>query len=197
MVKEHDLRYIRTQKLIHEAFIELMETIGFDKITVRAITEKAMINRSTFYLHYMDKFELLRTLEDGMLEEIKSIFVKIPIDVFVNKTYNIEEINTLLTKAYQHIKENSRFYLLMMSKKGNPAFFHKLSDIVKEVVQSNIISSSQGGIPEKYLVAIVSEAQTSIIKEWLGSKMEESPEELANIVSNFIMYFVQGANLYN
>jgi AcrR family transcriptional regulator len=174
-----------------------METVAFDKITVRAITEKAMINRSTFYLHYMDKFELIRTLENGMLEEIKSIFVKIPINVFVNKTLNIEEINTLLTEAYQHIKENSRFFLLMMSKKGNPSFFQKLSDAVKEVVQSNIPLASNWGIPEKYLVAIVSEAQTSIIKEWLGSKMEESPEELAEIVSNSIMYFVEGANIYN
>lgn len=192
MVKEQDLRYIRTQKLIHEAFFELMETIGFDKITVCAITKKAMINRSTFYLHYTDKFELLKTLEINMLEEIKHIFLKIPAEIFVSKTYNIEAIITLLTKAYQHIKDNKRFFLLMMSKNGNPAFFQKLSGVVKEVIQTNLIMSSQGYIPEKYIVTIVAETQTSIIKEWLSGDMEESPEVLAQIVLKVIMYFVQG-----
>lgn len=191
MVKEHDLRYRRTQKLIHEAFFELMESIGFDKITVCGLTKKAKINRSTFYLHYTDKFELLRTLENKMLVEIKNIFLNMPVDLFVNKKYNIEELSSLLTNVYEHIKDNHRFYLLMMSKKGNPSFFQMFSDVVKAVLQSNIILPSQGDIPNKYLVAIVAEAQTTIIKEWLGGNMEESPQQLASIVAKVIIYYVQ------
>ena len=42
-----DLRISRTHKMIKAAFFELMETIGFDKITVQDLTKKAMVSRTT------------------------------------------------------------------------------------------------------------------------------------------------------
>ena len=51
-----DLRIKRTQKSIKNAFYELIEEKGFDHISVKDITERAMISRNTFYLHYNDKF---------------------------------------------------------------------------------------------------------------------------------------------
>ena len=53
-----DLRIKRTQKSIKNAFYELIEEKGFDHISVKDITERAMISRNTFYLHYNDKFDL-------------------------------------------------------------------------------------------------------------------------------------------
>ena len=52
-----DLRIKRTQKSIKNAFYELIEEKGFDHISVKDITERAMISRNTFYLHYNDKFD--------------------------------------------------------------------------------------------------------------------------------------------
>ena len=44
----------RTRALVEGAFLELMKEKPYTKISVREITEKADINRSTFYLHYQD-----------------------------------------------------------------------------------------------------------------------------------------------
>ncbi len=54
-----DLRVRRTRKLLQQAFIELTVEKGFAALTVRDITERAMVNRSTFYRHYLDKYDLL------------------------------------------------------------------------------------------------------------------------------------------
>ena len=54
-----DLRVQRTRRLIQEAFIALTVEKGFAAVTVRDITERAIINRSTFYRHYLDKYDLL------------------------------------------------------------------------------------------------------------------------------------------
>ncbi|WP_212981769.1 TetR/AcrR family transcriptional regulator, partial [Bacillus paramobilis] len=54
-----DRRIIKSQNAIQSAFIEMLITDGFDKITVKNITEKANIGRKTFYLHYLDKYNLL------------------------------------------------------------------------------------------------------------------------------------------
>jgi len=43
---------------LHEAFLELMFEQEFQQITVQDITDRAMINRATFYAHFDDKYEL-------------------------------------------------------------------------------------------------------------------------------------------
>lgn len=62
-----DLRIKRTQKSIKNAFYELIEEKGFDHISVKDITERAMISRNTFYLHYNDKFDLLNKVCDELV----------------------------------------------------------------------------------------------------------------------------------
>lgn len=54
-----DPRIKRTRGLIGQAFSEVMIKKGFQAVSVQDITEKAGINRSTFYLHFADKFALL------------------------------------------------------------------------------------------------------------------------------------------
>jgi len=54
-----DLRIRRTRKMLQQALIEGAEEKGFAALTVRDITRRAMVNRSTFYRHYLDKYDLL------------------------------------------------------------------------------------------------------------------------------------------
>ena len=53
-----DLRVRRTRKTIQDAFRELALEKDLDHITVKELTDRAMINRKTFYLHY-DSIEAL------------------------------------------------------------------------------------------------------------------------------------------
>ncbi|KTT83198.1 transcriptional regulator [Mammaliicoccus sciuri] len=68
-----DLRIVKTRKIINENFLELFNTTGFDNITVKNITDKAQIGRKTFYLHYLDKFDLLDSIVDKKLKELEDI----------------------------------------------------------------------------------------------------------------------------
>ena len=60
LVRENELdpRVKRTRRLITNAFIELIEEKGFQSATVADITKRATINRSTFYAHFEDKYDL-------------------------------------------------------------------------------------------------------------------------------------------
>src|SRR5258708_1039661 len=59
LAQKEDLRVQRTRKLLQQALIELTVEMGFAAVTVRDITRRAMVNRSTFYRHYLDKYDLL------------------------------------------------------------------------------------------------------------------------------------------
>ena len=54
-----DPRVKRTRKLLEKAFMELMVEKGFQSITIQDVTERATVNRATFYAHFEDKFDLL------------------------------------------------------------------------------------------------------------------------------------------
>src|SRR5260221_14035704 len=57
-----DLRVRRTQKLLREALIALIEERNFDAITVGEIAERAMVSRAAFYRYYQDKYDLVEKI---------------------------------------------------------------------------------------------------------------------------------------
>ena len=54
-----DPRITRTRNLIFNAYLELLREKGFPNLTVQDVTERAGINRVTFYSHFADKYALL------------------------------------------------------------------------------------------------------------------------------------------
>jgi AcrR family transcriptional regulator len=54
-----DPRVKRTRSLILQSFSELLAEKGFESISVQDVTDKAQINRATFYDHFVDKYKLL------------------------------------------------------------------------------------------------------------------------------------------
>jgi AcrR family transcriptional regulator len=67
-----DPRIKRTRALLAQAFIETLAEKGFQAVSVQDITEKAGVNRTTFYLHFPDKFALLDyTISQAFRQEIE------------------------------------------------------------------------------------------------------------------------------
>lgn len=80
--KENDVRYKAAEEKIRTAFYELLREEGFQKVTVRMIVERAGINRSTFYLHYQDKYDLLESIEEELSGGIAGMAMKMVPDGF-------------------------------------------------------------------------------------------------------------------
>lgn len=66
---ETDLRIVKTLEGIQESFLACLEETGFLDMTVKNITEKARINRSTFYKHFKDKYDLRDKYVDSIIED--------------------------------------------------------------------------------------------------------------------------------
>jgi AcrR family transcriptional regulator len=56
-----DRRVRRTRELLRSAFVSLIHEKGYDRVTVQDILDRADVGRSTFYAHYRDKEDLLRS----------------------------------------------------------------------------------------------------------------------------------------
>ena len=69
-----DLRVVKTRASIKKAFMTLLFEKDFDTISIKEITEFAQIGRKTFYLHYIDKYDLLDQIVSEKLIELEQIF---------------------------------------------------------------------------------------------------------------------------
>ncbi|MBZ9685215.1 TetR family transcriptional regulator [Clostridium estertheticum] len=73
MEHKKDLRIIKTENNIRTTFIQLINEKDFNSITVQDILDRALINRSTFYKHYTDKYNLAETIAENFIDEFKSL----------------------------------------------------------------------------------------------------------------------------
>jgi AcrR family transcriptional regulator len=65
-----DRRVQRTQQLLKQAFLEVVSEKGFAAISIQDITDRANVNRGTFYAHFPDKYALLEAVISEKLQEV-------------------------------------------------------------------------------------------------------------------------------
>ena len=68
-----DRRIRKTRDTLKRTLAELVREKDLRDITVRDITEKADLNRGTFYLHYKDVYDLMEKMEDDLISEIQEM----------------------------------------------------------------------------------------------------------------------------
>ena len=61
MKRKEDLRVKKTKLNLYNGLLKLMEEQSFEDIKVTDICNKSLVNRSTFYDHFNDKYELLQS----------------------------------------------------------------------------------------------------------------------------------------
>ena len=65
-----DIRITKTKTAIHNTFLELRSKKPLEKITIKELCEKAQINKSTFYSHYKDIFDLSDQFETEVVASV-------------------------------------------------------------------------------------------------------------------------------
>lgn len=185
MEKNTDKRIIKTRRAIKSVFIELMSEIGFAKINVQRIVERAEINRSTFYAHYADKYDLLDEIENELLVGMKETESKIPAGVIAPQEFNIEFFMSNSQKTVNYLYENGRLFTLLLGDKGDPKFIIKFGDVIKSIwVERRLVDRLL--IPQSYALAAAVGMMTGLITEWVKNDFRESQEEFIQIVAKII-----------
>ena len=175
-----DRRKRKTRIAIQNACIQLLQEKEFDAITISDIAERADINRATFYLHFVDKHDMLDRFEEEIMEAIRANFTT----DFAN-VRTIEEIIQSsyepLVKVFSVIQNKRDLINLLFQTKGVKsihAHFHAiaLQMFDSKFAQKSIHTPFQS--PELFISVIVS-TMIGIAHYWINSEDLKSPESLA------------------
>lgn len=173
-----DPRILRTRKLIKDAFIELLQEMDIEKITVNCLTERATINRVTFYLHYQDIPDMLEKMAEEMIEDLTAVMGKSNMNEQSTEAVNWQGLVYLL----EYISAHADFYKIVLGSKGIPIFKDRLltwltSRIVSGVEKRESIIE-QAGIKKEILIWSHSSALIGVIIAWLQNDMPYTPSFL-------------------
>ncbi|GAS85736.1 TetR family transcriptional regulator [Paenibacillus amylolyticus] len=177
-----DPRIVRTRQLIRGAFVELIQEMDIEKLSVNKIAERATINRVTFYLHYRDISDMMEKMADEMIEHIERIVNEYAPE-YENK--RIEESWPVLVKLLEHFAENAEFYEVVLASKHTPIFTERLLKLLSRLVQSKIDrAETEAEIKEsanhkEIAIWYGSSALIGTIIAWLRHDMPYSPHFLA------------------
>lgn len=196
--KQTDRRVIRTKREIFNSLTQLLEQKSIDEITVKEITDLAGINRGTFYLHYVDKYDLLEKSVNEIIYEMRDLGKVILHKVSENEDPEMvkEEVIKSMSDIFDYVKNSHRFIRCLMSENSTYLFHHKFNEILKD----HFVEKMQGPtlkVPTVYLVSAASYAYQGLIQTWLESDMSETPREMGEIGFEIIyrnMYGVMNGN---
>ncbi|PWG66449.1 TetR/AcrR family transcriptional regulator [Bifidobacterium callitrichidarum] len=186
-------RNTKTEAKIKAAFTTLAQSKGFDAMTVSDIARTAGINRGTFYMHYIDKFDLRQQLIDDTIDDLTRILIDNSDEGGQSVTSDGRAIcdafkEDSIAKALHYVKDDFAFFDAI-SHSGNDM---QLYDRLKAVLKRLIIAQAQrfgaepktnyNGIPADYAMEILVSAVSSIIWLWIRRGCKETPEQICRII---------------
>lgn len=172
-----DRRVKYTKMVLKESFINLLEKKVIAQITVKEICEDADINRATFYSHYTDVYDLLKQIENELLENVNIYLIQL-----YQRGPTVDE--TILTeKIFGYIKENAKLCKLLLSERGDLSFQKKImilvyDKIINELTDNNKITREDA----EYVYSFAITGCVGIVQKWLDDDMKKSPRFMAEMV---------------
>ena len=165
--EKEDPRITRTRQLILQAFMELLSEKGFQSMTVQDITERAGINRATFYDRFTDKYALL--------------------DYSISQTFR-QEIEKYMLDACHYSDENLHALIIMVCefvskaiahcKPANPQFESLMETQIKNQLQELLqvwLEQEESSVDSKTAAIAASWALYGLVLQWSHDKSKQHP----------------------
>ncbi len=172
-------RYRRTEKLILDGLVTLLKEKSIKNITVRELADLVDINRSTFYLHYTDIYDLLEKTEHRLLERLKLAAA----EEWQNE-FSTDHFFKFLEQIFIILAENAPLCSALMGANGDIAFIRTIESLVREKGIQTLHSFAPADISEHDLQYVTTYALTGcvgLIGHWLSNECPESPTHMAEL----------------
>lgn len=184
-----DRRILRTRSQLTAALLALMQEKNFDEITIKDITDRADMNRATFYLHYGTKEELLLTsLEsrfDQLVQSIESGLTNTP----ENPIWSDDSYDRLV---FEHVAEHVDLYKVILDQNGMGMIIHQIIDYIAAVGLRNTLESIDDSmtieIPLEITSRHVAGSMFAILVWWIRNDLPYTPAEMADMCHRLISH---------
>ncbi|WP_074048646.1 TetR/AcrR family transcriptional regulator [Paenibacillus ihumii] len=174
-----DKRSIRSKERLKEALFELLYEKEWRSITIQDLTNQAKLNRSTFYQHYENKYDLLVQSVEDLFQSLKEAVLSANVD---RSSPNTVSYGYLLA-FYRNLKAQSYYFKVILNRGYELDMMELFSDIVQEAMgQAVDLHQPMNGVPAEIHWRYSIAAHFSVASWWLQNDFPYSPEFMAEAV---------------
>jgi AcrR family transcriptional regulator len=177
-----DRRIQRTRQLLRDALMALVVARNdYNSIAIQDITDQANVSRTTFYLHFRDKDELLFTSLEEIYDELVATYTPQTRDDVIKSMSGSFEF-----ADFEHVAQYADFYRVMISDHGSAAFVARIQHYLAHFIQRRILdplleAGQEYPIPIDFVAHYMAGAEIGIIRWWLETGMKQTPQEMARM----------------
>lgn len=180
---EDSQRVMETKEKIKEAFFEINKDKKVERISIKEITDRAKINRGTFYVYYKDIYDLLEHIEEDIIEEVTEK-IKAAMGMIIRDENPFQVLPPL-----EFFKKHSKHLKILLGNNGDPNFVHKIKTIAKKNLRELFQDVQlQDNANIDYVMEYIASAQIGLLTFWMERDMELSLEDIGNMIRQLSLH---------
>ena len=164
-----DARTRRTRMLLGDAFLRLIMEKPIEDITVQEVLDRARVGRSTFYLHFRDKNDLLLSQLERFLEHMSTVLI-------ANKEKSLRVAP--VTEMFDHLEQQRKLYGILRDAGRLTDFFDLAQDYFARGIEQRLIDSGRlSKLSKPELAARANALAGSLLSllRWWMDRIEKEP----------------------
>ncbi len=162
-------RVIKTRRYLREALIELLKTTPFENITIKAICQKASVNRSTFYAYYSCPRDLIEEIENDILSQLPDY------DPEAHKPF-IDSIIPFM----QYIKDNGDAFRILLSSSADTTFGEHIVSAVMDKYDEFTTFSDEDENEMRFIFLV--NGVVGVVREWITGGFKLSIDKISRLI---------------
>ena len=182
-----DRRVRRTRERLRESLLALLGEKDLRAVTVKELTDRADVNRGTFYAHYRDIYDMLERMEEELFEEFTAL-----LDAYTQADLE-RGLEPILRDVFFFVDRHAMLCLRLMAGDQENVFFQRLRrEIHRRAMEEwgELYGFAAAPDGERQLAFVVSGA-IGMVQSWLTDGRKEPPEDMAALAGALILHGIQ------
>lgn len=186
--RKEDRRIARTRGLLRDALFSLIVIQGYPSISIQDIADQANVARTTFYLHYTDKDQLL-------FSSLRDLYHQLLLQVPAPSMDDIQHGRFPSISArtdFEHLAQFADFYRVMLGANGSPLFMSQVRQLLADAYQTRwleplVASGLEPRLPVDLIAFLLAGIKISIMLWWVNHEMQPAADDMRLIAEQFSM----------
>lgn len=184
-----DRRIQKTRKALHDALISLMKQRKYELITVQDILDQANCGRSTFYMHYTDKDDLL---VDGMNDLLETLRKSQKATSTSTKKY--ERVIGFSSALFDHAYDHRSIFKLLVGSRGWDLFRNRMEEILIQLIREEAKNLYKKRSPSdssiELFVYFLAASFLTVWTWWMNQKTLLDPQQIDAMFRQMVLPMV-------
>jgi AcrR family transcriptional regulator len=194
VITKNDRRVNRTRRSLREALMGVILEKGYDAVTIEDITSRADVGRTTFYLHYRDKEELLQESINEVVDDLFAQVSKKPLAEW-DQPGEVPGEETLfpIRLVFHHAAENADLYRVVLRGEGTSKIQNHIRNITASAVSEFLrLMAERDGlafhpiVPVEVFSNYFAGSLLGVLTWWLENNMPYPAEKMASIYQRLV-----------